>query len=141
MATGTVEVLIDPFVTIDATAFEDQITSISIPISAGMNDVTSFDSDGWEESRPALLGSTITMDILNSEGASEITTVLWTAMTTRASVSIVARQDDGTIGVANPSYTATAYVESMDPISGAVGDNNATQVSFKVTAAVARATA
>ncbi len=141
MATGTVVVLTQPFFSIDATQFEDQITSLSLPFSANMNDITTFSSGGWEESKPGLKSANVNFDILNFEGASEITTILWTAWLAGSSIAVVVRGSTATIGADNPSFTYVAYIENFDPVSGSVGDNNAQSVSLKVSGIPARATA
>ncbi len=141
MATGTVVVLTQPFISIDATQFEDQITSLSLPFDVALNDITTFSSGGWEESKPGLKSANVNLDILNFEGSGELTTILWTAFNTGASVALVVRGSTATIGADNPSFTYTAYLEDFNPVSGSVGDNNATSISFKVSGSVARAVA
>ncbi len=141
MATGTVVVLTQPFISLDATQFEDQITSLSLPFDASLNDITTFSSGGWEEVKPGLNSANINLDILNFEGSGELTTILWTAFLAKASIAVVVRGSTATIGADNPSFTYVAYLENFNPVAGSVGDNNATSISFKVSGVPTRAVA
>lgn len=138
MATGTVVVLDDPVVTVGGQTVSDQIKSLTIALSANMNDASSFDSGGWEESRPGLRTSGATIECYNSEGTNEITTLVWTAWSTGASLAFTGKADGASTGAGNPDYQFTTYVESFDPISGSVGDNNETSISLKGSGAVTR---
>ncbi len=140
MATGTVVVLDDPTITVGGQTVSDQIKSISFPMSAVMNDASSFDSGGWEESRPGLRSFGVTLEAMNSEGTNEITTLVWTAWSTGATIAFTGKADGASQAADNPLYSGTMYVESFEPISGAVGDNNETSISLKGTGAVTRGT-
>lgn len=140
MATGTVVLLDDPVITLGGQSVADQVMSVTMPMSANMNDVTTFASAGWTESRPGLKSSQQSMQILNSDGTNEVTTILRTAFLAGSSLALVLKADGGSTAAANPQYTWTVYVESFEPIAGAVGANNATTVNLRATGAPTIAT-
>lgn len=135
MATGTVVLLDDPVITLNGNTIADQVTQLTMPMSANMLDVTTFASDGWTESRPGLKSSSITFSAFNENGTNTITTLLRTAFLAGNTLTLVLRADGAATSATNPQYTWTVYVESFEPISGSVGDNNTTSVSLRATGA------
>lgn len=140
MPTGTVVVLDDPVITLGGQNVADQVTSLTLSFSANMNEVTTFDSAGNSEFRPGLRSFTGSIAYIGSEGTNEISTLLWTAWSTGASLAFTAKADGGSTAAGNPLYSGTFYVESFSPIEGAVGATNASTASLRGTAAVTRAT-
>ena len=139
MPTGTVVVLDDTVITLGAQSVADQSISLSLSFSANMLDVTTFDSAGDSEFRPGLRSFTGSLNYISSEGTNEVTTLLWTAWSTGASLAFTARGDGAAAGAANPEYSGTFYVTSFSPIDGSVGATNASTASLQGTAAVGRA--
>jgi hypothetical protein len=138
MATGTVVVLDDCVITLGTHSVADQAMSMALSFSANMLDVTTFDSDGNSEFRPGLRSFTGSLNYLGSEGTNEVTTLLWTAWSTGASLAFTAKADGGSTGAANPEYSGTFYVSSFSPLEGSVGATNASTASLQGTAAVTR---
>jgi hypothetical protein len=138
MATGTVVVLDDCVITLGGESVADQAMSMALSFSANMLDVTTFDSDGNSEFRPGLRSFTGSLNYLGSEGTDEVTTLLWTAWSTGASLAFTAKADGGSTGAANPEYSGTFYVESFSPLEGSVGATNASTASLRGTADVTR---
>lgn len=139
MATGTVVVLDDVVVTLGGQSVADQSMSLSLTFTANMLDVTTFDSAGNSEFRPGLRSFTGSLNYLSSEGTNEVTTLLWTAWSTGASLAFTAKGDGAATGAGNPLYSGTFYVSSFSPLDGAVGATNASTASLQGTAAVTRA--
>jgi len=138
MATGTVVVLDDCVITLGTHSVADQAMSMALSFSANMLDVTTFDSSGNSEFRPGLRSFTGSLNYLGSEGTNEVTTLLWTAWSTGASLAFTAKADGAATGSSNPQYSGTFYVESFSPLEGSVGATNASTASLRGTAAVAR---
>ena len=67
MATGTVVVLDDVLLSFDGTNINDQLKNVDVSVTANMNDSTSFDSAGWEESTPGLKNWSVNLDAMNSD--------------------------------------------------------------------------
>jgi hypothetical protein len=140
MPTGTTVVLTDFVVTIAAQDVSDQVRSITIPISAAMNDVTTGGSAGWQENRPGRKSWTATMDIIHSDGTNEITTLLWTAINAGSSVVFTGKADDGSTAPGNPLFTGTAYCGGLDVIAGSPGDVNGASVTLTGSGPIVRTT-
>lgn len=140
MATGTVVVLDDCVVTLGGQSVADQTMSMNLTFSANMNDATTFSSGGDSEVRPGLRSFTGSLSYLNSEGTNEITTLLWTAWSTGASLAFTGKADGGSTAAGNPLYSGTFYVESFSPLEGQVGANNQSTVSLRGSGAPSRAT-
>jgi len=131
MPTGTTVLLDDPHITIGGNQVRNQVTSMSMPLSANMLDVTTFDSAGWTESRPGNKSASISLNAFNEEGTNRITTLIRTAFLAGTSLALVLRADGAAASATNPQYTWTVFVESFDPISGAVGENNTTTFALR----------
>lgn len=140
MTTGTVTVITDWVITLASQTAGDQIKQATLNTSAAMNDVTTGASAGDSESRPGTRTWSVTMDVLNSTGTNEITTLLWTAWSTNASLAISMKADDAATSAANPAYSGTTYVQSFAPISGSHGEPNGASVTLQGTGALAIAT-
>ena len=138
MATGTVVLLDAVVITLATHSVADQTMSLSLSFSANMNDVTTFDSSGNSEFRPGLRSFTGSLNYISSEGTNEVTTLLWTAWSTGASLAFTAKADGGSTGAGNPEYAGTFYVSSFSPLDGAVGAVNTSTASLQGTAAVTR---
>lgn len=137
MPTGNVVLLDDPVITLGGNTIADQVTQLTMPLSANMLDVTTFASAGWTESRPGLKASSITMSAFNEDGTNTITTLLRTAFLAGSPLALVLRADGAAASGTNPQYTWSVYVESFEPISGSVGENNTTSISLRATGAPA----
>ena len=131
MPTGTTVLLDDPVITIGGNSVANQVTSISMPLSANMLDVTTFASAGWTESRPGNKSASISLNGFNEEGTNKVTTLIKAAFLAGTSLALVLRADGASAAAANPQYSWTCYVESFDPISGAVGENNTTTFALR----------
>jgi hypothetical protein len=140
MATGTVVLLDDPVITLAGNDIADQVTQLTMPMSANMLDVTTFASAGWTESRPGLKSSSISMNAFNEDGTNTITTLLRTAFLAGSPLALVLKADGAGTSATNPQYTWSVYVESFEPISGSVGENNTTTLALRATGAPTVAT-
>jgi hypothetical protein len=140
MPTGIAVVLDDFVVTVAGQVVSDQVKSLTINTSAAMNDITTGDSGGWTETRPGLRSWTATMEVVHANGTNEITTLLWTAISTGATVAFTGKADGGATSASNPLFTGTAYCGGLDAIAGAVGDVNASSVTLTGTGALVRTT-
>jgi len=135
MPTGNVVLLDDPVITLAGQNIADMVTQVTMPMSANMLDVTTFASAGWTESRPGLKSSSISIGAFNEDGTNKITTLLRTAFLAGSPLALVLRADGAATSGTNPQYTWSVYVESFEPISGSVGENNTTTVSLRATGA------
>lgn len=72
------------------------------------------------------------------DAAGAVSATLWAGK--GAARAFVIRRDAGVVSTTNPEYTGSAKLNSVDWVSGTVGDLATNPVSFTITTAVARAT-
>lgn len=133
-------VLTDVVTTIGGTDYSANINQVEISVSADQVDTTAFGSTGgWRTSVSGLKAGTFTVSFHTDFAAAAIDSVLWPLFGTNATV--VVKPAGTAVGTANPSYTFVVNVNSLTPISGAVGDLAVANVTWPITGAVTRATA
>lgn len=126
-------------VTIGATNVSDSCASATLELTAADVDVTDFGGSGWTEVIGGLKSGTVTLDFHNDYGVGGINTLLNPLLGTIATVTL---QPNGTAtSSTNPIWTAPVLINSVSPISGAVGDLATFSVSFPTSGEVTFATA
>lgn len=126
-------------VTLNTTDISSAVASATLELTSTDVDVTDFGSGGWTEVIGGLKSGTLSLDFHNDYGAGGISTLLNPLLGTIATVTL---RPNGTVtSSTNPLWTATVLVNSVSPISGAVGDLATFSVSFPTSGPVTSATA
>lgn len=126
-------------VSLNGTDISSACASASLEITAADVDVTDFGSNGWTKVIGGLKSGTVSLDFHSDYGAGGISTLLNPLI---GSIATVTLKPNGTAtSSTNPVWTAQVLVNSVTPVSGAVGDLATFSVSFPTSGAVTSATA
>ena len=126
-------------VTLNGTDISSSCASATLEITAADVDVTDFGSAGWTKVIGGLKSGTVSLDFHSDYGVGAISNILNPLLGTIATVTL---RPNGTVTTAtNPLWTATVLVNSVTPISGAVGDLATFSVSYPTSGSVTSATA
>jgi hypothetical protein len=132
-------VLTNAVVKINSVDYSTNINQVEIAVSSDEVDTTAFSSTGWRTVTGGLKSGSVTLSFHNDYAASGIDSVLWAALNSIATVVVL---PNGTAASAtNPSYTFTALVNNVTPVSGAVGDLAVQNLTWPISGEVTRATA
>ena len=132
-------VLTNAVVKINSVDYSANINQVEIAVSSDEVDTTAFSSTGWRTVTGGLKSGSVTLSFHNDFAASGVDSVLWTALNSLATVVVL---PNGTAASAsNPSYTFTALVNNVTPVSGAVGDLAVQNLTWPISGEVTRATA
>jgi hypothetical protein len=125
-------------VTLNGTNISDSVAQASLEITAADVDVTDFGSGGFTEVVGGLKSGTVSLDFHQDYAAGAIASLLNPLL---GSIATVTLKPNGTATSAtNPAWTATVLVNSITPISGAVGDLATFYVSYPTSGSVTSAT-
>jgi hypothetical protein len=126
-------------VTLNGTAISDSVASATLELTAADVDVTDFGSGGYTEVVGGLKSGTVSLDFHQDYGVGAISTLLNPLL---GSIATVTLKPNGSVtSASNPMWTATVLVNSITPISGAVGDLATFSVSYPTSGSVTSATA
>lgn len=126
-------------VTLNGTNISSAVASATLELTAADVDVTDFGSAGFTEVIGGLKSGTVSLDFHNDYGVGGISTLLNPLLGSLATVTL---NPNGTAtSAANPSFTTLVLVNSVSPVSGAVGDLATFSVSFPTSGTVTTGTA
>lgn len=132
-------VLTNAVVKINSVDYSANINQVEIAVTSDEVDTTAFSSTGWRTVTGGLKSGSVTLSFHNDFAAAGVDSVLWSALNTLATVVVL---PNGTAAAAgNPSYTFTALVNNVTPVSGAVGDLAVQNLTWPISGEVTRATA
>jgi hypothetical protein len=125
-------------VTLNGSNISDSVAQASLELTAADVDVTDFGSGGFTEVVGGLKSGTVSLDFHQDYAAGAIASLLNPLL---GSIATVTLKPNGTATSAtNPVWTATVLVNSITPISGAVGDLATFSVSYPTSGSVTSAT-
>jgi hypothetical protein len=126
-------------VTLNGTNISSAVASATLELTAAEVDVTDFGSGGFTEVIGGLKSGTVSLDFHNDYGVGAINTLLNPLLGSLATVTL---NPNGTVtSSTNPLFTALVLVNSVSPVSGAVGDLATFSVSFPTSGSVTTSTA
>jgi hypothetical protein len=126
-------------VTINGQDLSSAVASATLELTSSDVETTDFGSGGWVEVVGGLKSGTVSLDFHNDYGVGGVNTILNPLLGTLATVTL---NPDGTApSSTNPTITALVLVNSVSPVSGAVGDLATFSVSFPTSGSVTFATA
>jgi len=126
-------------VKINGTDVSGSCAAATLELTSTDVETTDFGSAGWTEVIGGLKSGTVSLDFHNDYGVGGINTLLNPLL---GSIATVTLNPNGTAPSAtNPTWTALVLVNSVSPVSGAVGDLATFSVSFPTSGSVTFATA
>jgi hypothetical protein len=126
-------------VTLNGSDISSACAAATLELTSTDVDVTDFGSGGWTEVIGGLKSGTVSLDFHNDYGVGAINTLLNPLL---GSIATVTLRPNGTVtSPTNPLWTATVLVNSVSPVSGAVGDLATFSVSYPTSGPVTSATA
>ena len=127
---ATTVVLNQANLSVDSVDFSDQCSTVTVTESYEALESTAF-GDTARKFTKGLGNHEITCDLMVSYGSSEVEEKLQSIVGTAVSV-VVTPTTSATPGTSNPAYTlANAYLESITPIVGSVGELPVMSVTFR----------
>jgi hypothetical protein len=122
----------------------DHVTSLTINRQFDELDVTAMGATG-HAFIAGLESSTISVDFLNDDAATQVMTTLNTLVGTNAKFKILqtttpGSPSTGTVSATNPLYSGLVLVNKLTPIAGKVGDVAVQSLTFTVSGAITVAT-
>jgi len=122
----------------------DHVTSLTINRQFDQLDVSAMGATGHSYIA-GLESSTISVDFLNDDAASQVMTTLNTLVGTNAKFKILqtttpGTPSTGTVSATNPLYSGLVLVNNLTPIAGKVGDVAVQSLTFTVSGAITVAT-
>ena len=114
-------------VTLNSVALSDHVTSATINRSFDELEVTAM-GDTAHKFVKGLEASTITLDFLNDNVASNVLQTLQAAWGT--TVPLTLKQTSAIVSAANPEYQTTVLVNNTTDINGAVADISTQSITF-----------
>jgi hypothetical protein len=132
-------VLTNAVVKINSVDYSANVNQVEIAVTADEIDTTSFSATGWRTVTGGLKSGSVTLSFHNDFAAGALDSALWPLFNTLATVVVL--PNGTTAGTSNPSYTFTALVNNLTPISGSVGDLATQNLTWPVSSEITRATA
>jgi hypothetical protein len=126
-------------VTLNGQDISSSCAAATLELTAADVDVTDFGSGGYTEVVGGLKSGTVSLDFHSDYGVGAISTLLNPLLGTIATVTL--RPNGTATSSTNPLWTTTVLVNSVTPISGAVGDLATFSVSYPTSGSVTSATA
>lgn len=128
-------------VTFNGTDISSSVARAELVITSTEVDVTDFASGGWTEVVGGLKSGTVSLDFHSDYGVGGLSTVIGEdKVGTIGTVVIIAGNGTAASGT-TPSFTATCLINSVTPVSGAVGDLSTWTVTWPTSGEVTKATA
>jgi len=137
------QIINNPVIVLAGGTVSSSAAQCTIGVSFDDVDTTSFGSNGWHEGINGLGGGTFDVEWHQDFASGGIDGVVWALATASPGTAAVIVRPAGTaaIGTSNPQYSFSVVVSEWKPMDSAVGDLATVATSWKITGAVARATA
>lgn len=125
-------------VTFNSVDVSGSVARAELVLTSSSVETTDFASGGWVELVGGLKSGTVSLDFHSDYGAGGLNqTITDDLIGTIGTVTIIA--GNGTAAsTATPLYTATCLIDSVTPVSGAVGDLSTWSVSWSTTGEVTK---
>jgi len=137
------QIINNPVIVLAGGTVSSSAAQCSISVEFDDIDTTNFGSNGWREGINGLGGGSFDVEWHQDYASGGIDGVVWALATASPGTAAVVVRPAGTaaIGASNPQYSFSVQVNAWNPIDSAVGDLATVSTSWKITGAVARATA
>ena len=126
-------------VSIAGTDVSASVARAELTISSTEVDVTDFASGGFTEVVGGLKSGSLALDFHQDFGAGALASVLNESIVGTLVEIIVIAGNGSTASADTPSFTGQFLVNSVSPVSGAVGDLSAYSITFPLSGAIVKA--
>jgi hypothetical protein len=131
-------VLTNAVVKINGTDYSSNVNQVELALSADEVDTSSFSSSGFRTVTGGLKSGSVTLAFHNDYAAAGLDSTLFGLFNTLATVVVI---PNGTaVNSSNPSYTFTALCNSVNPISGSIGDLVSQNLTWPISGEIVRGT-
>ena len=128
-------------VSLNGTDISASVARAELVISSTEIDTTDFASGGWVEIVGGLKSGTVSLDFHSDFGAGGLNTVLTEDLVGTIGTVVLIAGNGTAASSTTPSYTANVLINSVSPVSGAVGDLSTFSVSLPTSGEIVKATA
>lgn len=108
-----------------------------VAINVDQKEVTNYASLGWKEVLGGIKAGTIAAEFLEDFAAGALDSILWPLLGTVVAFEV--RPTSAVVGASNPKWTGNLLIAELKPISGGVGDEASSSLSWPTTGVVTRA--
>ena len=127
-------------VDIGGTDVSASVARAELTITSTEVDVTDFASDGFTEVVGGLKSGSLSLDFHTDFGAGALNTVLTEDLVgTLVTITLISG-NGSTVSETTPSYAGSYLINSLSPVSGAVGDLSTFSVTFPLSGSITKAT-
>ena len=126
-------------VSIAGTDVSASVARAELTISSTEVDVTDFASGGFTEVVGGLKSGSLALDFHQDFGAGALASVLNESIVGTLVEIIVIAGNGSTASADTPSFTGQFLVNSVSPVSGAVGDLSTYSITFPLSGAIVKA--
>ena len=126
-------------VTIGGTDVSGSVARAELTITSTEVDVTDFASGGFTEVVGGLKSGSLSLDFHSDFGSGALNTVLTEDLVGTLVEIVVIAGNGSSASEDTPSYTANFLINSLSPVSGAVGDLSTFSVTFPMSGTVTKA--
>ena len=127
-------------VSLNGTDITASVARAELVITSTEVDVTDFASGGYTEVVGGLKSGTVSLDFHSDFGAGGLNTVLTEDLVGTIGTVVLITNNGTAASSETPSFTANVLLNSVSPVSGAVGDLSTFSVSFPTSGAIVKAT-
>ena len=127
-------------VSLNSTDISASVARAELVISSTEVDVTDFASGGWTEVVGGLKSGSVSLDFHSDFGAGGLNTVLTEDLVGTIGTVVLITNNGTAASSETPSFTANVLINSVSPVSGAVGDLSTFSVSFPTSGEIVKAT-
>ena len=130
-------ILEDAFVSVDGNDISSSVKSVTVNISAEMQDDTTM-GDDTKSNKGGLKNWSAEVELLQDFASGQLDSILFPLVGT--TVAVIFRPTSAAVSASNPNYTGNGTVESYPPLGGTVGDLASTTISIQPAGTLSRAT-
>lgn len=132
-------VLTAAYLSLNATDVSAYASKIELTVDVDEKDVTTYSSLGWREVLGGIKSGTLAAEFKQDVAAAAIDSIMWPLLGTV--VAFETRLSNAAVGTSNPKYSGSVLVKGWSPLTGSVGDDAKSAVTYPTSGAVTRATA
>jgi hypothetical protein len=133
------QVLKNCYVEINSVDRSTNTSKVSVEWEGDEVEFTTYGSGGAREYLGGLETSKMSFTFKQDVAAAALDSAIWALRNTLVTVKV--RANSSAISTSNPSYEGSVLISKWNPISGKVGDGAETDVTWKVSGLLSRATA
>lgn len=132
-------VLDNAFLEFNSVDLSDHVVSVTVNGQTDEQEDTAMSVD-WRSYLPGLNNWNVSVEFREDFASSSVAATLWSAWSGRTSATIAVRPDAGATASTNPKYSGTAFLSTMPPLAGSLGQTANKSVTFRGSGTLSQAT-